>query len=130
MQEAFGREFSNRKPYFDPEFNGLIFLEISASQIVLNFCWKVFKDKIYLKVLISGVRKLIRLIILLEAIFTLLMLNSRRTVLIKTDFTLSYNKNHLERELAENSIFTLDDNNTLSIQFSKINYVKTEPGMK
>ena len=94
--QAFENEFFPKKGkanYLSPDFGGFILMDIEKQVIKLNFRWRCFKEKVYLKVLVRLVQKIMRFTILLEGMFGLLIMPTLRKLDISINFLCGYSKN-------------------------------------
>ncbi|EAS03006.3 hypothetical protein TTHERM_00494670 (macronuclear) [Tetrahymena thermophila SB210] len=124
-QKSFETEYSHKKGiinYFDPDFNGSLNL-IPQGNKILTLDLKLYchKSMIYMKVLMTMYKKLLRLVFILEMIFNRLFGKCGRQFYFKVHFgffydQLSFKKQELE-EMKQNSFFLLGSNKQVQFEY-------------
>lgn len=99
-------------------------MDIEKQAIKLNFRWRCYKEKVYLKVLVRLVQKIVRFTILLEGMFGLLIMPTLRSLDIQINFLCGYGKNQLSRELSLQEKYELDEGLNFVMNFTKEDLVK------
>lgn len=117
LVQAFDKENRPRKPlYFDPDFTGTV----SFNNTGIEMDYKTFKDKVYPKVMMGSLRRIIRMMLIIQRIFYLL----KRNTDVKCNYIFHYSRNQLGKDLPDNLQLDLSPHHQLNITFIKMSAFK------